>query len=70
MLGLVLFYCLLADPNQCDAALVAGGFVNERQCRDLSTLLIAGWLAGHPGADVRRVMCAENPQFVLNAWKA
>lgn len=24
----------------------------------------------HPGVDVRRAICAENPQYVINAWKA
>lgn len=69
MLGLVVFFCL-TGTDQCDAVLVARNFVHERQCRELSTLLIDGWIVRHPGVDVRRAICAENPQYVINAWKA
>lgn len=69
MLGLVVAYCI-ASTGQCDATLVARGFSTERQCQELSVLLVKGWESLHPKAEVQRYLCTDSIAYVLSAWKA
>jgi hypothetical protein len=50
MLALLIWACLAGHPDDCRVIQLPGMFPDEKQCVEASTLMVAGWLATHPGA--------------------
>lgn len=70
MLALLVFACLINGGDEsCDVAVVAGGFVHERQCLAYRRLMLAGWEALHPDMEIRRAVCTDKPEFVIGMWR-
>ena len=66
-LTLLILACFAGTEN-CRVLPVASGFANEQQCAVYSPLMIAGWIAQHPGIMVQRSICTTSPEVIIGAW--
>lgn len=70
MLTLLILSCF-AGTDDCHIAIVAAGFVVEKQCQAYAPLMIAGWLVLNPGQEERgHFVCTDKPEYIIGKGRA